>query len=93
MVIGTLQEKKSKTNKVGQNIWRVKRLPHTGLLLTYSPFGIDLQQLMLATCLLLARSNSLSLAHKVVLAGGEAWTRQEHVMSHLWVLAVFAWKS
>lgn len=93
VVIGTLQEKKSKTNKVGQNIWRVKRLPHTGLLLTYSPFGIDLQQLMLATCLLLARSNSLSLAHKVVLAGGEAWTRQEHVMSHLWVLAVFAWKS
>lgn len=92
-MIGTLQEKKSKTNKVGQYIWRVKRLPHTGLLLTYSPFGIDLQQLMLATCLLLARSNSLSLAHKVVLAGGEAWTHQEHVMSHLWVLAVFAWKS
>lgn len=93
VVIGTLQEKKSKMNKVGQNIWRIKRLPHTGFLLTYSPFGIDLQQQMLATCLLLARSNSLSLAQKVVLAGREAWARQEHVMSHLWVLAVFAWKS
>lgn len=70
MVIGTLQEKKSKMNKTGQDTWRVKRLPHTGHALVYSPFGIDLEQAMLATCFWL--SQTLSLAQKVVLAGQEA---------------------